>query len=47
MDTFGHSSSNAMLAIKFGSTAEFLSRIDYRDFNKRRNEGNLEGIWQP
>ena len=47
MDIFGHSASNALLASKSGSDAEFLVRIDYRDFEQRKADQNLEGIWMP
>jgi len=46
IDSFGHSATVGALMAQAGYDAFFFGRIDYQDWEKRRDEKSLETIWR-
>lgn len=46
IDPFGHSSGNAYMYADMGADSFFFARADYEDIIKRRNNSDMEMIWQ-
>jgi len=48
IDPFGHSATQAaLLSAEVGFDALYFGRIDYQDMQKRKEEKDLEFVWQP
>jgi len=47
IDNFGHTAGHAYLFSQMGFYAQFISRIHYDDWEKRKKEKTLEFIWKP
>jgi alpha-mannosidase len=47
IDPFGHSATQAwLLSAEAGMPALFFGRMDYQDFNRRKNESRMEWVWR-
>eukprot|EP00455_Lapot_gusevi_P052426 TRINITY_DN7980_c0_g1_i4.p1 TRINITY_DN7980_c0_g1~~TRINITY_DN7980_c0_g1_i4.p1 ORF type:complete len:967 (+),score=440.03 TRINITY_DN7980_c0_g1_i4:73-2973(+) len=46
IDPFGHSAAQASLFAQMGFDGFFFGRIDYQDFNLRKQQSNFEMIWR-
>lgn len=47
IDPFGHSAPQARLFSEMGFDGWFIERIDWDDFARRHENGELEMIWRP
>ena len=46
IDPFGHSSGNAYMYADMGADSFFFARADFEDIMKRRNNSDMELLWQ-
>ncbi|EAS02485.2 glycoside hydrolase family 38 amine-terminal domain protein (macronuclear) [Tetrahymena thermophila SB210] len=47
IDPFGHQQTNAALFSQMGFNAQWFARVDYQDFDYRKQNKRLEMVWHP
>ncbi|KAL4477150.1 hypothetical protein ABPG72_008884 [Tetrahymena utriculariae] len=47
IDPFGHQQTNAALFSQMGFNAQWFSRVDFQDFDYRKQNKRLEMVWHP
>lgn len=45
IDPFGHSREQASIFSQLGYDGFYFARLDYRDRDKRKSEGNMDLLW--